>query len=393
MKKCFKLLSLLLLTTSLVGCTGNSKNSSSISTVEVSNEAPKEVVEVKTQEGAKTYSSLVSLIEDVKSSVCDVTTTLSQLQGTSAGSGVVIGQSEDGYYIITNHHVIDNGITFKVTMYPNEDSKGVTYDASLIGSSPMNDIAVLKVKTSDTFNVATFIEDSDSVKVGTEVVAIGNPLGIYGGTVTKGIVSAIAREVYISDVGTMKLIQTDAAINSGNSGGALFNENGLLVGIVNSGYSSYEGLNFAIPANTARSTMESIINTCNKDNQGNYGYFVGENNNGLTFGSVQCYEDATLKENIQVAYIKGVDNGSDGYAAGLNSYTGYAILKVNDENVDSLQTAQKLITEAKAGESVTLSLKKINSRMAFPMSVYYLDGEVKTITMNLTQFTYTLPNN
>ena len=147
-----------------------------------------------------------------------------------AGSGVII--SSDGY-IVTNHHVIDGASTIKVTLRDGTTS----YDATLIGSDEDNDIALLKIEA-EGLTPATF-GDSSSLAVGDYVVAIGNPLGTLGGTVTDGIISALAREVTIEDK-NMTLLQTNAQISPGNSGGGLFNSKGELIGIVNAKDSATE---------------------------------------------------------------------------------------------------------------------------------------------------------
>ncbi|MFV0382228.1 MAG: S1C family serine protease [Breznakia sp.] len=168
-----------------------------------------------------------------------------------AGSGVII--SETGY-IITNYHVIDGARRAEVTL-----KNGNEYDAEYIGGDEESDLAILKIDTDDTLTVATFA-DSEDLLVGQGVLAIGNPLGELGGSVTQGILSSTSREISIENV-TMTLLQTDAAINPGNSGGGLFDEEGNLIGIVNakSSGSDIEGLGFAIPSNIARAFAEDVI--------------------------------------------------------------------------------------------------------------------------------------
>jgi len=407
MNKILKLIGTMTLGLSLMGCSSQNTNTSedivseseTTSVNQIENEQEKEVVEVKVAEQTTSYSSLVEMISDVKASVVDVTSIISATS-TSSGSGVIIGQSDDGYYIITNHHVIESASSFTVTVYPDETSSGVEYNATLIGGSPKNDIAVLKVVTSDTFTIATFIEDSTSVKVGTSVVAIGNPLGIYGGSVTQGIISAIAREVYIEEIGYMTLFQTDAAINSGNSGGALFDENGLLVGIVNSGYSSYEGLNFAIPANQARSAMESLIDTYNEDGNGNYGYVVGETNVGLSLSSTQIYSSSSLDSRVNVVYVNEVEDNTDASKNDIYSYASlrdgsssyfYAINAVNGTEVSEAKTAQELIDEVEVGETLTLNVTKISySRFGMGQTAFYLNGDAFDISFSISQYIYSI---
>ena len=159
-----------------------------------------------------------------------------------AGSGVII--SENGY-IITNHHVIEGAgaITVRLT-------NGCEYAAGVVGSDPDGDIALIKIDATDL--CAATIGSSKSVVVGQQVLAIGNPLGTLGGTVTDGIISALDRKIPIDGV-EMTLLQTNAAINPGNSGGGLFNRSGELIGIVNAkrAETGVEGLGFAIPVDIA----------------------------------------------------------------------------------------------------------------------------------------------
>lgn len=167
-----------------------------------------------------------------------------------AGSGVII--SADGY-IVTNNHVIDG--TEKITV---RLKNGTEYEATLIGRDSKTDIAVLKINEKDLKPVV--FGDSDELVVGELAVAIGNPLGMLGGTVTDGIISALSRNIDI-DGQMMNLLQMSAAVNPGNSGGGLFNRYGELVGIVNAKASGYdiEGLGFAIPINIVKSVIDDLI--------------------------------------------------------------------------------------------------------------------------------------
>lgn len=230
---------------------------------------------------------LVEVLKSIRPSVLEIYAKLSD--GMSCGSGVVIGKSssdsEVEYYdVVTCHHVIESSseITAK-------DVNGLQYKTKLVGGDAETDIAVLRiykddqsedVKSKFNLSVASIrktVDDKgdnveDFVQVGEDVVAIGNPLGTLGGTVTKGIISTVDREVTVENK-KMTLIQTDCAINSGNSGGALFSVNGDLIGIVNAGYSGdVEGLNFAISMQNALPIITSLETTC-KD--GKYGYVEG----------------------------------------------------------------------------------------------------------------------
>lgn len=170
---------------------------------------------------------------------------------SGAGSGVII--SQDGY-ILTCAHVVSGATSVKVQLNGSDES----YDATVVGQDSTSDIAVLKIDA--TGLTPAVIGDSDALAVGEVAVAVGNPLGTLSNTVTDGIVSALNRQVTVQD-NDMTLIQTDASISPGNSGGGLFNANGELIGIVNakSSYSEAEGIGFAIPINTAMEIGRQLI--------------------------------------------------------------------------------------------------------------------------------------
>ena len=186
-----------------------------------------------------------------------VTTNYWGYQSTSAASGSGFIISADGY-ILTNFHVIEDSDSISVSLY-----NGDSYQATLIGYDESNDIAVLKVDATDLSPVV--LGDSDNLNVGDSVVAIGNPLGELTFTLTSGAISAKDREVTLSSNMTMNLLQTDCAINSGNSGGALFNMYGEVIGVTNAKYSSsssgasIDNIGFAIPVNSVMGIVESII--------------------------------------------------------------------------------------------------------------------------------------
>lgn len=182
-----------------------------------------------------------------------------QTQAAAAGFGFIL--SADGY-ILTNYHVVEDSNSITVSLYD-----GTEYDATLVGCDESNDIAVLKIDAEGLTPVV--LGDSDNLNVGDQVVAIGNPLGELTFSLTTGVVSALNREVTLSSNVTMNLIQTDCAINSGNSGGALFNLYGEVIGITNAKYSSssssseasIDNIGFAIPLNHVKNIVKSIIET------------------------------------------------------------------------------------------------------------------------------------
>ncbi|MDR0570064.1 MAG: trypsin-like peptidase domain-containing protein, partial [Clostridiales Family XIII bacterium] len=212
----------------------------------------------------------------VKNSVVEISTETAQTFGRlgqyisqGAGSGVVI--TADGY-IVTNYHVIKDARAINVKLADGKD-----YPASVKGSDAKTDLAVIKINQN---GLTPAVQGNSAVlKVGDPAIAVGNPLGELGGTVTAGIISALDREIQIDDE-TFSLLQTDAAINPGNSGGGLFNMSGELVGVVNakSSGTEIEGLGFAIPINTAKPVISDLIA---------YGYVRGRIDTGLTLVDVQ----------------------------------------------------------------------------------------------------------
>ncbi len=203
---------------------------------------------------AEVYAANVSSTVGITTSV---TTNFWGYQTTSAASGSGFIISQDGY-ILTNFHVIENSNAITVSFYD-----GTSASAKLVGYDVSNDIAVLKADATDLSPVV--LGDSDNMNVGDTVAAIGNPLGELTFSLTVGAVSALEREVTTSAGVTMNLMQTDCAINSGNSGGALFNLYGEVIGITNAKYSSsgseasIDNIGFAIPVNRVRTIVESII--------------------------------------------------------------------------------------------------------------------------------------
>lgn len=191
-----------------------------------------------------------SVVEITTESVSSGNSIFGQYTAQGAGSGVIL--SEDGY-IVTNNHVVENADTITVKTFD-----GKEYPATLCGTDPQTDIAVIKIDAQG-LSAAT-IGNSDDIKVGEATIAIGNPLGSLGGTVTTGIISAVGREITIENE-TMTLLQTDAAINPGNSGGGLFDANGNLIGIVNAKQSDtgIEGLGFAIPISDVTNVIDDLI--------------------------------------------------------------------------------------------------------------------------------------
>ncbi len=287
----------------------------------------------------------------VSASVVEITTEqvvtssfFSQYITEGAGSGVIIDESG---LIVTNQHVIDSARSVTVRL-----NDGQTYSASLIGADESEDIAILKIEASG-LTACTF-GDSDLLEVGDEVIAIGNPLGTLGGTVTNGIISATGRKVKI-DGNEMTLLQTNAAISPGNSGGGLFNTSGRLIGIVNAKSSGEyaEGLGFAIPTNHAKSIIEDLIN---------FGYVRGKVDLGANL--IDIYSSYYLRYyglSEYGVYIYSVENDSDARNAGLKA--GDLILSVNEAKIDTAEQLDEIMENSSVGEQITFAIKRNGKNM------------------------------
>ena len=270
-----------------------------------------------------------------------VTTNYWGYQTTSPASGSGFVYSDDGY-ILTNFHVIEDSSSITVTLYD-----GRELAAKLIGYDENNDIAVLKVEAENL--VPVVIGDSSSLNVGDSVVAIGNPLGELTFSLTAGAVSALEREVTFSGGSTMNLIQTDCAINSGNSGGALFNMYGEVIGITNAKYSgssssgaSIDNIGFAIPINQVRGIVDSIIEK---------GYIV------KPYIGVSVVDVSTETQNYglpQGAAVRSIEEGGPAEAGGLQAND--IITQVNDRKITGAADLKSAVTDAKPGDVLHMVL-------------------------------------
>lgn len=276
---------------------------------------------------------------------------------TGSGSGVIIGETDSQLMIVTNNHVISDdsyGDAKKVTVTFSDDT---TVDASVKGTDPDADLAVLTVKKSDLksgtldkIKIAV-LGDSNKLEVGDEVVAIGNALG-YGQSVTTGIISAKDREVQLQDK-TMTLLQTDAAINPGNSGGALLDMNGNLIGINSAKFASseVEGMGYAIPISTAKPIIEELMNE-EEVKKGEEAY-LGIYGTNVTNDLASTYD---MPEGVLVTKL--VDN-SPASEAGIHQRD--IITKFNNHSITSMEGLQQQIAKKKAGTEVTITVKRQNS--------------------------------
>ncbi|MBQ3380097.1 MAG: trypsin-like peptidase domain-containing protein [Clostridia bacterium] len=266
-----------------------------------------------------------------------------------AGSGVII--SENGY-IITNNHVISGASKISVTL-----TSGKQYAAELIGSDEQSDIAVIKIDASDL--TTAIYGDSDELRVGNHIVAIGNPLGQLGGTVTDGIISALDREIAI-DGQKMNLMQISASINPGNSGGGLFDGKGQLVGIVNakSAGTSIEGLGFAIPINDVKEIVENIMNTGRVPGRAVLGVMLIDINDVRTAMSYRVQEYGT--------YILETTPGGSADAAGLKS--GDYIVSFDGTEVTNGTQLKNLVETHSEGDTATMVVKRGDETLSFDVT-------------------------
>lgn len=282
---------------------------------------------------------------------------LYQSSATSSGSGFIV---TDSGYIVTNYHVVEGGKSYKVTTYDNKE-----YDAKLIGYEESNDIAVLKIE-GDSFQSVKY-GNSSSISVGDDVYVIGNPLGDLTYTLTSGVVSALNRLIKSDDGSLINMFQTDAAVNSGNSGGPVFDSTGSVVGIATAKYasSSIEGLSFCIPINDVRSMIDDIINQ---------GYVSGKASLGVSvydagyrnYSYFSFYTSSTAG-----AKVMAVGNGTAAQKAGIKEND--TIVAIDGYTVDSVSTLKTYLTAFKAGDTVKITVSR--------------NGAKSDITVTLDEYT------
>ena len=280
------------------------------------------------------------------------------IESESSGSGVVVNQNEEYLYIATNNHVVEQTDALTVQF-----SDGSTAPATIRGTDPSDDLAVIQVALSDlteetlnTVKVAS-IGNSDELSVGEPAIAIGNALG-YGQSVTTGVISALGKEVTFQNESTgeaviSRLIQTDAAINPGNSGGALLNAEGKLIGINSSKYADteVEGMGFAIPISTAQPILEDLI--ANGETTVTGTPYIG------IYGVDVTDEVSSQYQMPGGVYVAQVIEGSGAQIAGI--VTGNIITKVEDNEITTMEELKRYIGEYKVGDTVTVTVQIANS--------------------------------
>ncbi len=291
-----------------------------------------------------------------------------QAESQSSGSGMII--SKDGY-VLTNNHVVEGAEKLTVMT-----TSGEEYDATVIGADEVNDVALLKIEGDEDFPTVS-IGDSDQIEVGEQVCAIGNPLGELTNTLTVGYVSALDREISESSTGTtINMFQTDCAINSGNSGGPIFDMNGNVVGITtakysSSGYSnaaSVEGIGFCIPINDAMSIVNDLMQ---------YGYVKGRVSMGVSVRAM----DTTVAQYYNLptgVYVAGVTSGSAAENAGIQE--GDMICAIDGDETASVAALKQKLKDYKPGDTATVSIYRSSTGKKLDVTITFDEMQATTTT-------------
>ena len=328
----------------------------------------------ETSSGSSSNSqNVASVVNEVMPSVVSITSTIQSSnyygfgtqESEGAGSGFIIAKTKDSLMIATNNHVVSDATSLTVGFVDDTTAK-----ATVVGTDSSADLAVISVKikdikdsTASKIKVAT-LGSSDDLKVGEEVVAIGNALG-YGQSVTTGVVSAKNREVSLTD-GTMNLLQTDAAINPGNSGGVLINMDGQVVGINNAKLedTSVEGMGYAIPITRAKTILTDLMNAGSVSTKD--AAFLGVVGRDIN----ESYSSALgIPSGI---YVSQVVSGSPAEKAGISA--GDVIVKFEGNNVSTMSGLKEKLAIKKANTKVKITFKRANQSGTY---------EEKTVTVTL----------
>ena len=319
-----------------------------------------ESAQLTTSSGGTTDSNVAEIAQNAMPSVVSITNmSVQQVQNffggvqeqesTSAGSGIIISQTDTELLMVTNNHVVEGSDTLTVTF-----ADGESVEANIKGTDSAKDLAVIAVNldnikdsTMESIAVAQ-LGDSSKIQVGEQAIAIGNALG-YGQSVTTGIISATGRELEGFDIG---LLQTDAAINPGNSGGALLNANGEVIGIntAKAASTEVEGMGYAIPISEVSDVITNLMNQETKEKvaEDERGY-LGIDGVDVTADSAQMYN---MPEGV---YIAGVSDGGGAQKAGLTQ--GSVITGLNGTTIDSMETLQEQLQYYAAGTTVEVTVQ------------------------------------
>lgn len=303
--------------------------------------------------------SIPEIVELAAPSVVEITTetvktdlVMRQYIASGAGSGVII--TSDGY-IVTNNHVIEGARRISVTTHD-----GRNFEAKVVGRDPQTDLAVVKINATGLRPVV--FGDSDKLVVGELAVAIGNPLGELGGTVTEGIISALNRDIIIEGQ-TMNLLQTSAAINPGNSGGGLFNSKAELIGIVNAKSSGLgiEGIGFAIPSNTVQEVAAQLME---------YGYVRGRVEVGVTLVDISDVRSAMLYGVPRLGvYVIDVSNKESGFKPGDR------IVSVEGKEINSIKDFKNIISRYKVGDTLQVVVQRGRNLVELKVTLREAQGQ------------------
>ena len=332
------------------------------------------------QTGATTVvTDVTQVVDKVMPAIVSITNNSSEryfyytMPTESKGSGIIIGSNDEELLIVTNYHVVEDNETLSVT-FVNDKS----YDALVKGTDSSMDLAVIAVniediddETLDAIDIAE-MGDSDALKVGEPAIAIGNALGI-GQSVTTGVISALNREMQMENVeGTF--IQTDAAINQGNSGGALLNINGEVIGINSNkiGGSAVEGMGYAIPISAARPIIENLMTKTTRTlvSESKRGYL------GIT-GATVTAEEAQYYGYPEGVYVAGVTSDSPAEEAGLKK--GDYITAFDGEKISSMEQLQKVLMYYEEGSEVDVDITRVVGNSYKDMTLHIVLGDRSVI--------------
>lgn len=330
----------------ITGNTSSGSNAGGAPNLDISNTPDKPSGD---QNGDGTLSTK-EIYNKVSPAVVGVAVYIKQYGEVKQGEGSGVIMDKDGY-IITNYHVVASDPEYPVVKIEIIMPNGDTHIASMVGGDSKTDLAVLKIDVPDL--VPAEFGDSDKLSIGDRVVVIGNPSGVqFAGSLTQGVVSALNRNVYLSELqAQMQYIQTDAAINPGNSGGAFINEYGQVVGISSAKMrveAGYEGMGFAIPINSAKSVVDSLIKN---------GYVAGRPRIGIQYKAVSktLAELNGIPAGLRVVVV---EEGFDAYDKGVRA--GDIITKMDGAEVYDTETTSNVMKNKKAGDEMLLSIYRVN---------------------------------